>query len=186
MIITAILRLFQIIFAAIVLALSISLIRSQDYGTVAAQNYAAFTGGFGLLVALMGVAAIFIEPLAGFIQAGADALAALFFIAGGIAIAVMLSGINCSSKSDSNQEKLINNKLTTGGCVRNNKGSETDCGFTHHGSSKNGQLDWLLGRCKENSADAAFMLISAVMCLGLGVMSLLALRRGGGRKGVIA
>lgn len=83
-IINAVARVFQLLCAAVVLGLSITLIKSQVYGSVAANNYAAFTGGFGLLVGLLGIAAVFIEPLAGLIMVAADALAALFLLAGGI------------------------------------------------------------------------------------------------------
>lgn len=74
----------QLICAGVVLGLSISLIKTQVYGSVAAINYAAFTGGFGLLAGLIGIAAIFFEPLAGLVMAALDALATLFLLAGGI------------------------------------------------------------------------------------------------------
>ncbi|OMP83301.1 hypothetical protein BK809_0004682 [Diplodia seriata] len=91
LVINGVARTFQILCAAVVLGLSITLIRSQSYGTVAANNYAAFTGGFGLLVGLVGAAAIFIEPLAGIVMVAADALAELFLLAGGIVSSFLLS-----------------------------------------------------------------------------------------------
>ncbi|KAL1635115.1 hypothetical protein SLS56_001867 [Neofusicoccum ribis] len=170
---------FQIICAAVVLGLSINLIRTQVYGSVAAVNYAAFTGGFGLLAGLLGIAAIFIEPLAGLVMAVVDAMATLFLLAGGIAIAVKLRTVSCSSDSDLNQYNLVRNELTNGGCVKNNKGQTSTCGF--------GDTDDLLSRCKKTSADAAFMIIAAVFCIGTVAMMLLAMKRGGGigRKGVV-
>jgi hypothetical protein len=47
-------------------------------------NYAAFTGGFGMVAAIVGVAALFVEPLAGLVMAAIDTLASLLFLAGGI------------------------------------------------------------------------------------------------------
>ena len=47
-------------------------------------NYATFTGAFGALAAAVGFAALFIEPLAGFVMSAVDALASLFFLTGGI------------------------------------------------------------------------------------------------------
>ncbi|KKY22910.1 hypothetical protein UCDDS831_g03344 [Diplodia seriata] len=179
LVINGVARTFQILCAAVVLGLSITLIRSQSYGTVAANNYAAFTGGFGLLVGLVGAAAIFIEPLAGIVMVAADALAELFLLAGGIAVAVKLRGTSCSSKSDENEYKLYKNELTNGGCIKDNKGNLRDCG-SH-------SVDNALDRCVKNSADAAFMIITAVFCMGTVVTALLAMKRGGGigRKGVV-
>ncbi|OJD35081.1 non-classical export protein [Diplodia corticola] len=179
LVINGVARTFQIICAAVVLGLSITLIKSQSYGTVAANNYAAFTGGFALLVGLIGVAAIFIESLAGLIMVAADALAALFLLAGGIAVAVKLRHLSCSSKSDENRYRLGKNELTNGGCIKDNKGRLQDCGAHSVGSA--------LDRCVKNSADAAFMIITAVLCMGTLVIALLAMKRGGGigRKGVV-
>ncbi|KAB2571717.1 hypothetical protein BFW01_g8220 [Lasiodiplodia theobromae] len=178
-IINAVARVFQLLCAAVVLGLSITLIKSQVYGSVAANNYAAFTGGFGLLVGLLGIAAVFIEPLAGLVMVAADALAALFLLAGGIAVAVKLRNVSCSSKSDSNKYYLGKNELTNGGCMKDNKGNLRDCG-SH-------SVDSALDRCVKNSADAAFMIITAVFCIGTLAMTLLAMKRGGGigRKGVV-
>ncbi|KAL1621515.1 hypothetical protein SLS54_005536 [Diplodia seriata] len=163
LVINGVARTFQILCAAVVLGLSITLIRSQSYGTVAANNYAAFTGGFGLLVGLVGAAAIFIEPLAGIVMVAADALAELFLLAGGIV---------SSSKSDENEYKLYKNELTNGGCIKDNKGNLRDCG-SH-------SVDNALDRCVKNSADAAFMIITAVFCMSTVVTALLAMKRGGG------
>lgn len=75
-------RFFQIVFGAIVLGLSITAIKWQGHGSApATTSYSAFTGAFGMLAALIGVAAIFIEALP---QRIVDALASVLFLAGGI------------------------------------------------------------------------------------------------------
>ena len=62
-----------------------TLIKDQVVGgSPSAINYAAFTGGFGMVAAAAGVAALFIEPLGGFIITAIDGLASLLFLAGGI------------------------------------------------------------------------------------------------------
>ncbi|KAK7730749.1 hypothetical protein SLS57_001580 [Botryosphaeria dothidea] len=168
----------QLICAAVVLGLSISLIKGQVFGTVHAINYAAFTGGWGMLAALIGIAAIFIEPLQGLIMAAVDGLATLFLLAGGIAIAVKLRNVSCSSNSDLNQYKLCGNHLTSGGTIKD-KAGQPRCGLDDD--------DDRLSRCKKSSADAAFMIITAVVTIGTLAMALLAMKRGGGigRKGVV-
>ena len=76
----------QLVFAAVVLGLSIHLIRGQgiDGTTPATTSYNAFVGGFGMLAALVGIVAAFVDSLNGLIMMGLDALTAVFFLAGGI------------------------------------------------------------------------------------------------------
>lgn len=82
---SVVLRVIQFIFAAIVLGLSIAAVRWQHFGSVPATNgYSAFTGAFGAVAGLMGLAAIWISPLGGFLMAIVDFLATVFFLAGGI------------------------------------------------------------------------------------------------------
>lgn len=85
MIITGALRALQIVFCAVILGLSVSLIKGTWIGSVASQTgYAAFCGGLGLIIAAVGILAIFVDFLQGFISAGLDAFATLFLAAGGI------------------------------------------------------------------------------------------------------
>lgn len=75
----------QFLFAIVVLGLSVTLAKGQRYGSVpAATGYAAFTGGAGILAALIGCAALFVDPLRGIISWAIDGLASLALLAGGI------------------------------------------------------------------------------------------------------
>lgn len=75
----------QLIFAAVVLALSVVLINQYGPGhSPSILDYGAFCGGAALLVAAVGVLACFVESLQGFITLALDGLAALFLLAGGI------------------------------------------------------------------------------------------------------
>ena len=47
-------------------------------------KYAAFTGAFGLLDALVGIVAAFVSAVPWFVTLGVDALAFIFYLAGGI------------------------------------------------------------------------------------------------------
>lgn len=82
---SATLRIAQLIFSAIVLGLSIAAVRWQFYNNVPATNgFASFAGAFGAVAGLVGLAAIWISPLGGMIMSSIDALATVFFLAGGI------------------------------------------------------------------------------------------------------
>jgi len=123
MIVTLALRSFQIIFSIIVLGLSISLLRGQlkdgsyqedngnidqiSNGTPPQTGYAAFCGGWGILIALVGFGGIFVESLQGIILAGLDALTAVITLAGGIAFAVNLKGGSCSDDNFTTSNSII-------------------------------------------------------------------------------
>jgi hypothetical protein len=97
MIITLAVRILQLLFAIIVLALSVVLIK--DFGPVLegakAQkvpsliDYGAFCGGAALVIAVVGVVAAFFEKLQGLIMMVLDGLAAFFLLAGGIVSRVL-------------------------------------------------------------------------------------------------
>jgi hypothetical protein len=75
----------QLVFGIIVLALSIVLIHGQLETVSHPQlSYAAFCGGLSLVVALLGLIALFVESLEGMIMAAIDGLTAVLVLAGGI------------------------------------------------------------------------------------------------------
>lgn len=81
----SIVRFFQLAFSVIVLGLSISAVRWQVYGSAPAPSgYAAFAGAWATLTALVGIIAIFVSSLAGILMVGADLLAFIILLAGGI------------------------------------------------------------------------------------------------------
>jgi hypothetical protein len=82
---TLVVRFFQILFAIVVLGLSITMAKWQVFGKPPpTTEYGAFSGGFAFLVGLVGVAAVFVEAIPGLIMAGLDALAAILTLAAGI------------------------------------------------------------------------------------------------------
>ncbi|KAF2500994.1 hypothetical protein BU16DRAFT_612980 [Lophium mytilinum] len=176
MIIAIILRVVQLIFAAVVLGLSVALIKNQYIGSAPATiNYNAFCGGFGLLAAFLGIAAIWVEALGGLVMAAIDGLASLFFLAGGLAVVITLHGISCTSNSESNLEKMFSNALLNKGCAH----------FEDVGWLCGADFAAASGRCKKNEADAAFEFMSFALCAGCAVLSFLAMRRGSGTKGAL-
>lgn len=85
MIATLIVRIFQVLFAACVLGLSITAVKWQYYGTApAVSSFNAFAGAFALLTALIGIVAIWISHIPGLIMAVVDGVAFIFLLAGGI------------------------------------------------------------------------------------------------------
>ncbi|KAI5357309.1 putative Marvel domain-containing protein [Septoria linicola] len=99
-------RAFQLIFAIVLLGVSISFVqdinefrRTADFydlrynlGRIPSSAYfAAFTGAWGLLDALVGLVGAFITAIPWFVVIAFDALAAIFYIAAGINLAVLRS-----------------------------------------------------------------------------------------------
>jgi len=159
-IITAVLRAVQFIFAVVVLGLSVDLAKGQVVGnTPATTGYSAFTGGLGIIAAVVGILALFIDALDGIITWAIDALASVCFLAGGIAIAIGLRGTDCSDPTTLYKNDLLN------------------CGSTN--IKKEGTLSWckdkntLSQRCRQDTADAAFEFMAFIICAALLVWTFL-------------
>jgi hypothetical protein len=85
MIATLITRILQMIFAIIVLGLSIRAAQWQEIGSIPTTTaYCAFAGAFAILVTLIGFAAIWIDAIPNLIVSGLDGLASIVLLAGGI------------------------------------------------------------------------------------------------------
>jgi hypothetical protein len=85
MIATLITRIFQLIFAIIVLGLSVRAANWQQIGSVPTTTaYCAFAGAFAMLIAIIGLAAIWFTAIPKIIMSGLDGLTALLLLAGGI------------------------------------------------------------------------------------------------------
>lgn len=80
------LTLAQLIFAAIILGLSITLIKGQVYGSAPSQtDFSAFVGGWTALTAVAGIlAATFLTFLDGIMMLALDGLSVIFTLAAGI------------------------------------------------------------------------------------------------------
>jgi len=101
MVITLFLRVAQLLFAAVVIALSAVLINGYGPGhNPSIIDYGAFCGGAGLIIAVVGIAAIFFDALQGIIVLALDAFAAFFLLAGGLAFAVTIKVGSCADQSD--------------------------------------------------------------------------------------
>ncbi|KAJ6023877.1 hypothetical protein N7540_004674 [Penicillium herquei] len=163
---TGIARAFQLLFTVVVLGLSVSLARAQGHGSVPAQTgYAAFAGALGVLVSLVGIAALFIESLSGIIAWALDAFASIALLVGGIIYAVALKGVNCSKP----EEYAWDNVLVSGGCEKY-KGDKYCYTLTVHGKSA------VKSHCISAEADTAFMFLGFLACLAALVVGFLTRR----------
>ncbi|KAK4549532.1 hypothetical protein LTR36_006529 [Oleoguttula mirabilis] len=162
-------RFFQLVFGAVVLGLSITAIEWQYFGSApATTTYCAFAGAFGMLTALIGTAAIFVEAVPDLIMAIVDALASVLFLAGGIAFAIGLRGVSCGDVNETYKSYLLN-----GGCK--GKGDNLQCGIDIHPYA-------LPGRCKMVEADSAFLFLGFLVSVAAAVLCYLASKRGGGAR----
>ncbi|EPS38020.1 hypothetical protein H072_8277 [Dactylellina haptotyla CBS 200.50] len=110
--ITILLRLAQLVFAAIVLALSVVLLLGQRAGDAPiVTKYSIAAGALGMFMAIFGVLSQIFVALRGSKIVGAlDFLTALVGFAGGAAMAAQLGpGVNsCSNKHWREQNALVN------------------------------------------------------------------------------
>ncbi|KAK0284190.1 hypothetical protein LTR35_005905 [Friedmanniomyces endolithicus] len=161
-------RAFQLLCGAVVLGLSISAIKWQYFGAApATTSYSAFAGAFGVLAALIGIAASFVEAIPEVIMVGVDGLAAMLLLAGGLAFAIGLKGVTCN-----NDESTAESSLLNGGSITS--GTDTLYGFpttNYHAV--------LSGRCRTAEADSAFLFLGFLASLAAAVLCFLASKRGG-------
>ncbi|KAI9923913.1 hypothetical protein ASPWEDRAFT_109092 [Aspergillus wentii DTO 134E9] len=150
--VTSILRAFQLLFAIIVLGLSVNLAKGQVRGSAPAETgYAAFTGGFGIVAAFVGIVALFVDSLSGIISGALDAVASIAFLAGGIAYAVVLKGTSCDKL-----RSIWDNKILSQGCYE-----EDDFKICNAG------VDKVKSRCHSAKADTAFMFLNFFVCVAV-------------------
>ncbi|KAI9702153.1 MAG: hypothetical protein M1820_006235 [Bogoriella megaspora] len=165
---TLVTRFFQILFAVVVLGLSVTMVKWQGVGDPpATSEYGAFSGGFALLVGLIGIATIFIEAIPGLISVAADALAAIFTLAAGIAYTVSLKGVDCSKQFSASDKALLN-----GGCI-DTKDLGRICDYD--------DANDIEGRCKKAEADYVFMFLTFALSAALVALGLLTKGRRGDR-----
>ena len=85
-------RAFQVVFAAVVLGLSVSLVRGQGPGlnSPISLRYCSFVGGLSFFAAIIGIAGEWVSALQGKTILLIDALVTLVNVAGGVVCALTL------------------------------------------------------------------------------------------------
>ncbi|KAM7184676.1 Marvel domain containing protein [Naviculisporaceae sp. PSN 640] len=175
------LRGFQLLFSIVILGLAATLISSQVYGdSPTTTRYSTFTGGFGIIVACVGAAGLFISAIPELIVLGLDALSGILFAAGGIAWAVGLRGISCSLNDHISREdwiKTLTNDLINQGTLKVNDG--TWYGVQRGTDDADVVSDRLSSNCKKGLADEVFQFLCFVLAVGLIVLGYIRMRKGG-------
>ncbi|KAF2110036.1 marvel domain-containing protein [Lophiotrema nucula] len=167
------LRAFQILFAVVALGLSVNLIKGQKEGNAPAPyGLAAFAGAISLVGGLLGIAGTWIELLQGALMFGIDGLLALINLAAGVLLAIKLKGANCSKgDNDYRYDVLDKNYLFNGGgCFKDDNGNRL-CAY-----SRTASYGKLSERCRQATADSAFMLMTIIVLLAATVIVWLRLK----------
>ncbi|TLD26717.1 hypothetical protein PspLS_05286 [Pyricularia sp. CBS 133598] len=170
---------FLLIASAVVLGLSVTLAKHQRHGSPPVEtSFASFTGGFGIIVAAIGVASMFIDAIPTLVPLVAEGLAAVFFLAGGIALAVAMKGVSCDGGIESEAATIrFFNKILNGGCPTVNRCYVSDKDYP----SLDEANDSLKARCVRTQADFAFQFIALFAALGALAMTFFTARRSGTR-----
>ncbi|KAG9235510.1 marvel domain-containing protein [Amylocarpus encephaloides] len=186
MIVTLAVRVLQVLFSIVVLALSVVLIKGWGPETgghekpteEALKGYGAFCGGAGILIAVVGVVACFIEKLQGIVILALDAVASFFLLAGGIAYAAKVGVGNCGDiTKDSTIDSYMGKHLNM---FRSSKYKDYD-GNAEQRFQKS--LDDIGSRCRIFQAETAFLWFMSV-CFVV-TLALTFLSRSGKRGGAM-
>lgn len=178
---TTALRGFLLLSGAVVLGLSVTLAKHQRTGGVPPETgFAAFAGAFGIISSAVGLVALFMESFPQLVALAADGLAALFYLAGGIAMAIAFKGVSCGDESEAGQMAKYVNKLLNGGCGAIINGLPI-CGiFQDVPINDDNALGYeLKQRCTRVQADYAFEFIACVFGVGAIILTLFASKRAG-------
>ncbi|KAK2039548.1 hypothetical protein LZ31DRAFT_569293 [Colletotrichum somersetense] len=133
----------QGIMAIAVLGLSVDLVKGQLLGDApTTTKYGTFTGGFGLAVAILGLAATFIDAIPALVVMAADALSGLLLLGGGIVLTCTTDRL----------EAIMDNELINGGSVKYQEEK-----ILHGDMAKAGPL---LRNCKKATADQALQFVT--------------------------
>ncbi|CEJ55968.1 hypothetical protein PMG11_02195 [Penicillium brasilianum] len=162
-ILSSITRFLQILFSVVVLGLSISLAKHQKYGKVPTQtSYAAFTGALGIIASVIGIVSLFVDRLRGVFTWVLDGVTCIALLAAGVAFSVALKGVDCNNTSTDGP--TWDNPIISGGCYKD--GDTKWCADKYKVHS----------RCVTAEADAAFMFLAFLACIGVLVVSFLTRR----------
>lgn len=167
--------------AAVVVGLSATLLKGQVFGnTPTTTRYSVFTGAMGMIIAAVGLACLFVQAVPQIIPMALDAIGGLLLVAGGIAWAVGLKGIN--KCDDTHNQKMYDNGLLNEGCIPSDDDNGPYCGVYVGTDPKNriGVLNNLHTRCKYAISDEIMQFVLFAVCVLLVVVGFLIMRKGKG------
>ena len=163
----------QLLFSVVVLGLSVSLAKGQGIGKAPAETgYAAFTGAFGIIAALVGIVALFVDSLDGVITWLIDGVASLALLVGGIVRAFKLPNYTCLANSLT--QSLLVYAVTLKGVTAVTPGqpSRINSSMGMWSDNKGDTICYwdkshLHSRCVSAEADTAFMFLAFIACIAL-------------------
>ncbi|KAI0013560.1 marvel domain-containing protein [Xylariaceae sp. FL0662B] len=165
-------RAFLLLFGAIVLGLSVTLAKQQIIGSPPSEtSFSSFCGAFGIIVSLIGLAALWVDKIPDAVVLGGDGLASALYLAGGIALTVALRPVSsCTADDDRSQWNRYINKLLNGGC-EDVAGTPICPGGTDEGQ--------LSSRCQRVQADYVFEYLAFIFGVSIVALTFFLRRRGG-------
>ncbi|PSR77218.1 membrane-associating domain-domain-containing protein [Coniella lustricola] len=191
-IVSIIFRALQMLFAIVVVGLSATFMKDQHVGSVpVTTRYSVFVGAFGMIIGSLGLVALWLDGIPSIIPMAADAIAALLFLAGGIAWAVGMKGQSCTEAS---LKKLYDNALLNQGC--NSNLSPNNYGPYCYIAGDQSEEGWPLtnlwpspmkGVCQKAFSNESFLFLgfgAAVILVGLGFLMMK--RKGNSRSKFVA
>lgn len=174
MIVTLAVRVLQILFSVVTLALAAVLVAQYGPGHAPSLfSYGAFCGAASIIIAFIGVAACFFDKLQGIVMLVLDGFASFFLVAGGIAYAVTLKVGNCADHSDFG---YLSHHLKT----FQPSTKKFDDQYNGHNLNHIAQLTLndTIARCRMAQADTAFLWFSFACAAGCVVLSFFVQKRG--------
>lgn len=199
----------QILFAAIVLGISLSFMKAQQVGSSpVTTRYSVFVGDLGcvlsfpapdtyiymlttparIIAGALGLAAHWITAIPRLVPLAADGAAALFALAGGVAWALGLRRASCTAAS---LAALYSNPLLNQGCQATGHPPDARQGPYCYVAGDQPQALWplanlwprpLKGACQKAYANVSFQFLGGVVGLGLVVLGFVAWRKQGARR----
>ncbi|KAI1762230.1 marvel domain-containing protein [Hypoxylon sp. FL1150] len=166
---------FLLLFGAVVLGISITVAKHQTIGSPPSEtSFGSFCGAFGILISLVGLAALFIDKIPPVATMAADGLATTFYLSGGIALTLALKAVpSCTNKDDYNVGQRYLNKILNGGCQDVQGKPYCPNGFDD---------DQLSSLCQRVQADYVFEYLAFIFGVAIIGMTFFLNRRGGGRS----
>ncbi|KAF2032181.1 hypothetical protein EK21DRAFT_110129 [Setomelanomma holmii] len=188
-IISSALRALQILFAVVVLGLSVTLVKDHNnhggYGDAGWSSVptilplAAGIGAISLAAAILSLAIAWTNFLREYIEMLVDVVVIVVNIVGGTIIAIKLKGASCSDSSDENRlgrtgkypygGGLASIDLLNGGCYK----SDDDSGCLNAAAEFQYKLNQ---RCMQSQADSVFMFLTVVVLFGTLALTFLRLK----------
>lgn len=167
-------RAILLLFGIVVLGISVTLAKQQVIGAVPPETgFGSFAGAFGLITCAVGLGSLWIDKIPTILVVGADALASIFYLAGGIALTVALQSVSsCTSTDDTITYDRLTNKLLSGGCI--NKDGRLFCASMDNENEKG------IGRCQSVQADYVFQFLGFIFGVGAIAIGWMIKKRGGG------